>query len=48
MSNLDHRKCDCVPTLGPPHCHACESITREPEPYPGTHCPERKNKETGE
>ena len=41
MSNLDkieHRPCDCVPDLGPVHCHACSSITLKEEPYPGPHC----------
>lgn len=29
MAN-DHFECDCVPNLGPPHCHACSDEIGNP------------------
>ncbi|MFM9539999.1 hypothetical protein [Streptomyces turgidiscabies] len=32
---------DCVPDLGPAHCHLCSEMTGRDEVYPGPHCPTR-------
>lgn len=29
-----HAKCDCVPDLGPAHCHLCSNEKGEPVPWP--------------
>lgn len=34
----EHRTCDCVPTLGPPHCHACSDAAGEPVPWSERRC----------
>ncbi|WP_327357774.1 hypothetical protein [Streptomyces sp. NBC_01304] len=35
----EHKRCDCVPDLGPAHCHLCSEMTGRDEVYPGPHCP---------
>ncbi|MEH0490533.1 hypothetical protein [Streptomyces scabiei] len=37
----EHMRCDCVPDLGPAHCHVCSEMTGRDEVYPGPHCPTR-------
>lgn len=42
-ARLTHEPCDCVPDLGPVHCHVCSDLTMKEEPYPGPHCPEESH-----
>lgn len=40
--SAEHCPCNCVPDLGPVHCHACSEITHKEEPYPGPYCPKEQ------
>lgn len=28
-----HMECNCVPTLGPPHCHMCSEVNEVETPW---------------
>lgn len=34
----EHRCCDCVPTLGPAHCHACGDVAGVEVPWSTASC----------
>lgn len=34
----EHFECDCVPNLGPPHCHGCSEACGEAVPWPERMC----------
>lgn len=37
LRDTQHVRCDCVPTLGPPHCHLCREADGAPTPWPCPH-----------
>ena len=38
MSEPTHFKCDCVPNLGPPHCHGCSDHLGFPVEWESREC----------
>lgn len=41
-----HVKCDCVPHLGPPHCHLCSQVDGKEKTWAQAH-PDADDMETG-
>ena len=37
IASLAHWECDCVPELGPSHCHACSDKVGYPVPWSEAH-----------